>query len=363
MLENACLLLEILKENGYEGYIVGGYVRDYLLNKESFDIDITTNATPKELREIFKDSKISKDEYGSVVITIKNNKFEVTTYRKEIKYQDNRKPIEFEYIDTLEEDLKRRDFTINSICMDKDKNIIDIFNAKSDIDKKIINTIGDANKKFNEDVLRILRAIRFATVLNFKLSEEVKIAILENKYLLKNLSYNRKKEELDKIFASNNAGYGIKLLKELDLLKVLDIRNLSSVTSFNNIIGIWAMIDEGYYPFNKVEKEQIKMIKEELKLDLLDPFTLYKYGLYISMITGELKGIDKKEIISNYDLLPIKSKKDIVINGKDIIDILNIEPSKMVSDIHTDIEYEILFDKLNNDYESIKNYILDNYKN
>lgn len=363
MLNDAIELINIIKNKGYDAYIVGGFVRDYIMEKVSNDIDITTNATPKEIREIFSVENIIHDEYGSVTVIYKNIRYEITTFRKEIKYKNNRKPDEFEYINSLEEDLIRRDFTINSICMDNLGNIIDLYDGIKDIKNKIINSVGDASYKFNQDVLRILRAVRFATQLNFKLSEEVKLAILQNKYLLKNLSYNRKKEELDKIFSSPNVKYGVSLLKELNLLDVLDIPKLKYLTNYDNILGIWAFIDEGYYPFTKVEKEQIKNIKEVLELDLNDPYTLYHYGLYTVMIAGEIKGINKKIMTENYNKLPITSKKDIVITGKDIINILDIEPSSKISKIFTDIEYDILYGKLNNDYDSIKEYINNNYSN
>lgn len=362
MLTDAIELLKLINENGYEAYIVGGFVRDHLMGNNSNDIDITTNATPMEIRKMFSDAKITHDEYGSVTVIYCGIRYEITTYRKEFKYKNNRIPDEFEYVDKLEEDLERRDFTINAISMDKDGNIIDLFNGRDDIERKIINTIGNASLKFEQDVLRILRAIRFATQLNFKLSEEVKKAIIENKYLLKKLSYNRKKEELDKIFASANVNYGVKLLKELDLLEILDISKLDNIYNYNNILAIWAVIDEGKYPFTKAENEQIKNIKEVIKLDIIDRFVLYKYGLYICMIVGELKGINKKLITEIYNNLPIKSKKDICITGSDIIDILDIKPSHIISEIYAKIEIEILHNRLDNNYQTIKEYIKNNYE-
>ena len=205
MLNEALNVLKTLEESGYSAYIVGGFVRDYTLGIISKDVDIATNATPKQIMEIFKTSVLPKEEYGSVTLYVKNYRFEITTFRREIKYINNRKPIEIEYINDLIEDLKRRDFKMNTLCMDKYGKILDFFDGKKDIKKKIINTVGDSNYKFSQDSLRILRAIRFATILNFKLSDDVKNAILNNKHLLKTLSYSRKKQELDKIFLSKNS--------------------------------------------------------------------------------------------------------------------------------------------------------------
>ena len=158
------------------------------------DIDICTNARVKDLMEIFKDYKVTPLEYGNILLETKDYLYEITTFRKDIDYINNRKPI-IEYVDTLEEDITRRDFTVNSICMDKDGKIIDLLNGKKDLNKKIIRTIGDPYFKIKQDSLRILRAIRFASCLNFKIEDNLKNAIKENKDLLKDLSYERKKEE------------------------------------------------------------------------------------------------------------------------------------------------------------------------
>ena len=203
MYKNAREVLKI-NDNGYESYIVGGVVRDYILGMKSIDVDICTNATPKEIKNIFKGAVMPSKKYGAVTLIYKKVRYEITTYRKEIKYDDYRRPSKLEYIDDLLEDLKRRDFTINTFCMDSDGNVIDLLNAKEDLDNKIIRTVGNPKQKLKEDVLRILRAIRFATSLNFDISDDVKKAIKKNRALLKKLSYTRKKEELTKIFTSPN---------------------------------------------------------------------------------------------------------------------------------------------------------------
>lgn len=163
-----------INNQGYISYIVGGYPRDLCIHRESIDIDICTNATPKDLKEIFKDSILSQEQYGSVTLKYNNIHFEITTFRKEIKYKDNRFPIKIKYINDLLEDLKRRDFTINTLCIDENGKYVDLLNAKEDIDKQIIRTVGNSDLKIKTDIFRSLRAIRFATILNFKLEEKLK---------------------------------------------------------------------------------------------------------------------------------------------------------------------------------------------
>ena len=277
------------------------------MGRKSNDYDICTNATPKELREIFKDS-IKSEQYGSIVLEYKNIKFEITTFRRDIKYINNRKPEEIEYVKTIEEDIKRRDFTMNTMYINSDGKLIDLLNAKKDIDKKIIKMVGDPNIKLKEDSLRILRAIRFATSLNFRLEKNLKNAITKNKELLKNLSYYRKKEELDKIFSNSNVMYGIELIKLLGLSEPLELKNIEKIVPTTYLIGMWAQLDSlDKYNFNNNEKETIIKIRELMNKNILDYNNLYKYGLYISTIVGEIKGIDKNLINKKFDSLYIKN--------------------------------------------------------
>ena len=365
MLDVALKLLKEINSHSYKAYIVGGFVRDYLLGIESKDIDITTNATPKQLKEIFEDSCLPNEEYGSVIIEKNGVRFEITTFRKEIEYDNNRRPVEIKYIDDLETDLIRRDFIINTICMDSCGNIIDLLDGRTDLDNKLIRTVGNASSKFLEDSLRILRAIRFATILDFDLDLELKEAILEHKHLIKNLSYQRKKSELDKIFTSSYRKKGIELLLELEIDKELEIPNLSLVltTNVSSSIGVWSILDvKDLYPFNKNEMELIEDINNALNLNNMDPMSLYKYGLYVNSVAGNIKGQDIKNITESYNALVIKSRDEIDIDSFGIMNLLHKSPGKYLKDIYDDIEREILYRRLKNSREMIENYIINKYK-
>lgn len=354
--------LEILKkinDHGYKAYVVGGYVRDLYLNRHSIDVDICTNATPKELKTIFGDIMLPSIQYGSVTIIYRKIRFEITTFRKDIKYENNRIPVKIKYINSLLEDLKRRDFTINTLCMDKNGDIIDLLGSKIDLDNKLIKMVGSPRNRLKEDSLRILRAVRFATSLNFTLDEDLKKYIKKYGYLLKKLSYYRKKEELEKMFTSPNASYGINLLKELELDKHLELKNIDELVLTPSLITIWSQLGvKDIYAFSNHEKDTIKKIEELKDKDLLDSINLYHYGLYISSMAGELRGISKKIITKKYNDLPIKSSRDIAITGKEICCLLQKEPGAYLKDILKDIEKEILVGNLKNDYEEIKKYIL-----
>lgn len=355
-------LLNVIESKGFRAYVVGGYPRDLYIGKKSDDVDICTSATPKDLKDIFFDAILPKEEYGSVTLFYKKVRFEITTFRTEFNYINNRIPGKINYIDDLESDLKRRDFTVNTICLDKHLNYIDLLDGRADIKKRIIRTVIDANTSMQKDALRILRAVRFATVLDFNLDEELKEAIKNNKDLLLSLSYFRKKSELDKIFNSKNYLKGLKLIDELGLTKPLELGNLDKVTNAS-ILGIWALIDvNNKYPFNKVEREQILHIRELLDKDILDRYNLYHYGLYVSEIAGELKGITRKQVTKAYNSLPIKDKKEIDITADEIVEILGIKKGPILREIYFDLESKILYNKLNNKKKILKAYVVDKYK-
>lgn len=362
MLDSSLKVLEKIEENGFEAYIVGGFARDNYIGRNSTDVDICTNATPKELKNIFQASMLPKEQYGSVTVIYKKIRFDITTYRKDIKYENNRLPIEIEYINNLMDDLKRRDFTMNTLCIDKNGDYIDLLNAMEDIDRKIIRTVGNAKEKLNEDCLRILRAIRFATILDFELDEELKSAIKEYGYLLKKLSFFRKKEELDKIFSSINAKRGINLLLELNLDKYLDLNNLDKIVIVSSPLGIWAQLDVlNTYSFSNIEKYSIETINTIKNNKSFDNYELYNYGLYFTSVVAEINNIDKNALIKRYMSLPIKNKRDILIDGNDICSILNIAPSKIVKLIIEDLEKKIIFEQLENNKNILINYIKKNY--
>ena len=248
------------------------------------------------------------------------------------------------------------------MCMNTKGEIIDLFNGKKDIDKKIIRCLGNADKKFNEDPLRILRAIRFATVLNFKLDKDVIIAINNNSNLLKDISYDRKKSELNKIFVSKNVKYGIKLICNLGLDKYLELNNLNKIKLTSDILGIWAQLEVlDKYPFTKIERDVITAVNTLLEHKKITKYDVYKVGLYNSSIAAEILGINKKNIVKMDRDLPIRKKEDIDISVTEILDLLNKEPGSFIKDIYSNIEYLILYSKLKNSNDKLREYIINNY--
>jgi len=354
MYETAIEIIKILKQKNFKSYIVGGYPRDLYLGIESDDIDICTSAKYEDLKRIF--DEIENNKYNSYKLKYKGFEYEITTFRKEKKYIKNRFPKEVKYTKSLKKDLKRRDFIMNTLCIDENERYVDLMNARQDIDKKIIRLIG-SKKRIEEDSLRILRALRFATVLNFKIDKKLDNAIEKYKQNLEYLSFDRKKQELEKILKSKNAKYGIRLIKEYKLEKYLRI-NLKDVV-VTNINGIWAQIlTDDSYNFNKQDKKEIdKLINlKEKRFNLYD---LYKYGPYIMSTVEEIKR-QKKDIEKLYEELPIKDRDEIKINFQDICKVIDANNSN-IEIIYEDLEKQIIYEKLKNTKRTLLKYIKEKY--
>ncbi len=196
-------IIETLDKAGFEGFIVGGCVRDACLGVEPKDWDITTSAKPEEVKALFKRTIDTGIEHGTVTVMIERQGYEVTTYRIDGKYKDGRHPEEVVFTPSLEEDLKRRDFTINAMAYNESAGLVDLYGGMDDLKAKRIRCVGDAAQRFREDALRILRALRFSAQLGFDISEETKSAILEIRDNLKLISKERIREELNKLLLSD----------------------------------------------------------------------------------------------------------------------------------------------------------------
>ena len=350
MEKNIKKILETLENEGYQAYLVGGYVRDYLLGVTSFDVDIATDALPKDIHRIFNSSK---NNYGSVNIKVDKLNVDITTFRKDLNYV-NRRPSKVVYINNLKEDLERRDFTINAICMNKNGKIIDLLNGCKDLDRRTIKMIGSIDVKLKEDPLRIMRAIRFACILDFKIEDELYEKIKEYSYLVGDLSKERIKNELDKILISKNYKYGLELMKDTKISEVLEI-NYDDINYVDDLLGMWAQVKVLNIPFTNVEKGNIIKITEVLDFGKIDNEILYNYGLYISRVAGKKLNIKTTKISKMYNKLPIKSREDIDITSKEISSIVGV--GEVIGETYKIIEKEILNYRLKNKKSEILKYL------
>ena len=350
-------ILNLLEENNYESYIVGGYVRDFILNKKSYDIDIATSATVKEMSN-FLNGNASSAHYGALKINNPPYNIDITTFRRELSYQ-KRNPTVC-YIKDVKEDILRRDFTINAILMDKNGNILDYLGGIQDIRDKKIKCIGNPNEKFQDDPLRMLRALRFHATLGFNIEPATLNAIKKYKELLSTLSKTRIKSEFDKILLSANAVKAMDYMKKLGILKILGI-NYKKIVKVDDLCGMYAQLDlAADFPFTKKEQSNIKTIQKILKYGKIDNTVIYEHGLYFAMITGLIKGKKRTAIVKQEKNIPIHNRKEINITFDELIN-LGI-PKNKINAVYTILENLILKNKIKNDKNHLTHYVLKNKK-
>lgn len=200
-------IIDTLSASGYEAYVVGGAVRNSLISRAVDDFDITTSAAPCEIKEAFKHLRTIDTgiKHGTVTVIYEGAPYEITTYRVDGEYDDNRHPASVEFTRNLKDDLARRDFTVNAMCYNDTLGLVDLYGGREDLANKTIRTVGDPTRRFTEDALRVLRALRFASVLNFEIEEGTSRAIRELYHLLANVSNERILSEMKKLLAGDGA--------------------------------------------------------------------------------------------------------------------------------------------------------------
>ncbi len=341
---------ELIK-NGYEAYIIGGFVRDYLLGIKSMDVDICTSATINQIMKIFKGRGKPFKEYFAYHIEENGYSYDITTYRKELRYRRN-KPVEISIANSLEEDILRRDFTINTFAIDKDGNLIDILGAKKDLNSKLIKVVGDTNKKLTEDKTRIIRAIRFSCTLDFDLHPDI-INFLENKnaYLLNEVPKEYKRSELDKIFDSNNINKFFYFVKRYNMEKYFNIKFDTVIPTYNKY-GIWAQIETDL-PFSNKELKIINSIKELVKDKDIYLNELQQYDNEVLYNAASILKIEEK-LKSLMDILKLKSVIDLDIDINTFFKYVDV---KNIKKIYRQVEKNIIDGYLQNNSDDIEYYL------
>lgn len=413
--EYAMLVANALEVAGYEAYFVGGCVRDILLGRTPKDFDIATNALPNEVEFVFKWLELivvpTGIRHGTVTVVVAGQNVEVTTFRTEGTYSDGRHPDKVEFVTTLEQDLARRDFTVNAMAIGADGKLHDPFGGLIDLEERCIYPVGDAKERFNEDALRMLRAIRFSSQLGFNIDVDIFVAIEPN--LIDNVSNERIRDELVKIVMSDNVKRGFenlyhtglleRVLPELDVCYGFDQRNSHHYLDvFGHIMAVvegtpkdlvtrlgalfhdiakprtFTVDDNGVGHFYGHHLEGYGMTKEIMKRLRFDNETTDKvatlvlehmnrgtfskkvmkkqigrvgadlmenlFDLQLADITGHVKNEKHDKLAEEvahmrevmHEVLNAKepfSVKDLAVNGNEIMNVLDLKPSKVVGDI------------------------------
>lgn len=272
--QNVDKIISILQDNGYEAYAVGGCVRDSILGRVPGDWDITTSAMPEETKALFQKTFDTGIEHGTVTVLLDGEGYEVTTYRIDGEYEDSRHPKEVTFTRSLEEDLLRRDFTINAMAYNHKDGLVDLFGGTEDISKKVIRCVGDAQARFSEDALRILRGIRFAAQLGFEIEESTRAGMKKLAATLKNISAERIQVELIKTLMSPNPsllsdayelGITRQFLPEFD--RQMESTNKEKILQALELVRSDKVLRIAMLFNNAVDQEIVKTVLKRLKFD------------------------------------------------------------------------------------------------
>ena len=369
---SAINVLEKFNEAGYEAYFVGGCVRDYLLNDEFSDIDITTNALPDEVKQIFKKSIDTGIQHGTVTILINGDSFEVTTFRTEDDYIDHRTPEKVEFVSDLKEDLDRRDFTINAMALDSKGKLYDYHCGEKDLRNKIIKTVNNPNERFFEDALRMLRAFRFSSKLGFEIEENTLKAIKNNAELIKFVSIERIVNEFRKLLTGKGNKRSLELLLDSKLnnyipflYEISEIIDFSYYTFCQSLYILSKINDISFEKLKelKLSNKEIKQVKiyEKINKDFISniplEIILYNYDIEdVTFIASYSKYYDMEDI--EKIKLPIESFNDIAITSMEIISIIDKPAGPWIKEIIKKLEEDILLSKIDNRRKDILDFLI-----
>ncbi|PRS38766.1 CCA tRNA nucleotidyltransferase [Bacillus sp. RJGP41] len=379
-------ILELIEEAGYEAYFVGGSVRDYILGRTINDVDIATSATPQEIKRIFPNTADIGIDHGTVLVITDMGTYEITTFRTESGYSDFRRPDAVKFVRSLTEDLQRRDFTMNAIAMDKTGKVIDPFNGKRDLAQKRIITVGNPHERFHEDALRMMRALRFVSQLDFELDQETFDSLKENAQNISEIAVERILVEFEKLAAGSNKIKAFSLLLESGLYQYLplfsskkdhlmDLLNLPLHQL--NAAEIWSIImihtkdqeiEEALRAW-KLPLKTIRNVQRTIKLvKSKEPSAIdvFKAGHGITVQAAKVRAALNAGNVSDaeenahqrYNELIIKQMSDLAVTGTDLLIWHQEKPGPWVKEYLEKILKAVLNEELRNDKEEIKRWLV-----
>lgn len=384
--QKAAKVIEQIETAGYEAYFVGGCVRDILLGRPIHDIDIATSAFPMEMKEIFPKTIDVGIEHGTVLTLVDDEQYEITTFRTESTYQDYRRPDSVTFVRSLEEDLKRRDFTMNALAMTKDGKIIDLFDGYQDIQQKIIRAVGDPSERFHEDALRMMRAMRFSSQLDFTIEEKTFRAIAEYHQLLEKISIERIHEEWIKLLLGKNCQQGLQAFIDTDCYLACPGFSKDSKASLERFSSINFSIDSEELAWLVLilflqlrEKEVADFLKSwkcsnHIQRSVHHSFTLFheylryegwtKEMLYrsngewtIELVEAALPFFGKEshlmKSLAAYRALPIHRTADLAVDGSQLMTALSESGGAWLGQLLKELELEVLLGKLENNSHTL----------
>lgn len=386
--KQALPVLQKLTAAGFEAYFVGGSVRDFLIGRKIADVDIATSAFPEEVKEIFPKTYDTGIEHGTVTVRENGTFYEITTFRTEGTYEDFRRPKEVTFIRSLTEDLRRRDFTMNAIAMDAAGRFIDPFRGKEAITAKQICAVGDPHERFHEDALRMMRAIRFVSQLDFQLDQATRQALQENKALLAHTAVERKTTEWVKLLQGKAVNKALKLLVDSGVEVYLpglqgkqEALLQLAAWHFNELQDerlTWLLLAAAVKPESasqflrawKLSNKTIQVVSKayERLMDYPEEWTttdLYYAGEQVLCLVGSAfeimyaKDGVVNELLKQYGELPIHSRDELMADGRDLMAWTGKAPGKWLKIAIEKLEKEIVQGRLSNKPDAIKRWVVD----
>ena len=381
-------VLRTLEDAGFEAYFVGGSVRDVLLHRHVHDVDITTSAYPEEVKELFDKSIDTGIKHGTVTVLYGGESYEITTFRTESGYQDFRRPDHVTFVQNLDEDLKRRDFTINALAMDMHGDIVDLFNGIEDLKNHIIRAVGNPEKRFHEDALRMMRAVRFMSQLEFKLEEKTEQAIKDNHELLKKISVERIREEFVKMGLGPFSRQAFQIFLDTQLSEDVpdfagkkDLLQVYPQLKFSPTMetSLWAVIiillkvpNENIDKFMRDWKNSNAMtekVEQIIKMfDLIadhvpTDYELFEAGEDIIINTIDVADIlgqpvSSEALVDRYLALPIKTPSELAVDGRFLIK-RGMRPGAQLGRTLNQIRKKVVAGEIENSEEAIEQYLDD----
>lgn len=385
--KKALPVIDKLNQAGYEAYFVGGSVRDCILNLPIHDVDIATSAFPAEIKEVFEKTIDVGIEHGTVLVLHQDESYEITTFRTESTYQDYRRPDHVDFVRSLEEDLKRRDFTINALALNAQGQIIDLFHGLEDLQNKRLKAVGIAAERFQEDALRMMRGLRFVSQLGFDLEEQTQAAITTHAPLLSKISVERICIEFEKLLLGQNAQQAFQLFITTDCFKYCPqladkqhfLQQMSEILRFpiQDLSVAWCLLIDQLEIAIKHQKAFLKawklsnqrihevlLLREALEiikqrpLDVLDYYQLNETCLtqlfYIAPFYDLT--LSQESLLERYRSLIIHSLKDLAINGNDLMQAMNRRGGSWLKETLAHCERAVLLKEVANEREALLNY-------
>ncbi|KRL01219.1 cca-adding enzyme (trna nucleotidyltransferase) [Liquorilactobacillus capillatus DSM 19910] len=377
--EEAKEVLNAIQHAGFEAYFVGGSVRDTILNLKIHDVDIATSAYPSEVKRIFKKTVDTGIEHGTVTVLDHGRAYEITTFRTESTYQDFRRPDHVEFVRSLKDDLKRRDLTINALAMKPDGEVIDHFEGLRDLKEGMIRAVGVAEERFHEDALRMMRAVRFASQLDFIIEKKTLNAIHHNAHLLSNVAVERIHVEWVKLLLGKNPQAGLKDFMATELYHYCPLFS-DKKQVFNKLMNLnssqlteeeaaWTLLcylsnlaSSGVKELLRAWKSSNSLISNVIvatelvtliRQQKMDSWTYYRSGLHCLRIANEVAvilgfGINEDILEQKYAALPIKDKHELQVDGGLLINRLKMKPGPQLGVILERLEHQVVNGELDN---------------